>query len=155
MYYDWAKIFKKKSNKELYKIYLGDTLLGPETKEFAKKELEKRGFNFNDLSKQKKKWKLENLIEQQKNDNSSFFRTHSASEYLLMGIIGLIISVISTIFLFSSSLRETITNLNVNTNILVVAFGLIFSFFGFFMHKYKKKKDKKMEDEITELINKL
>ena len=99
MGYNWEKIFKSKSTKELYKIFLGDTLLGSETKEFAKKELENRNFDFNDLIKQKKKWELENLIEQQKSEKSLFFRTQTAFEYLMMGIVGVIILLISVILL--------------------------------------------------------
>ena len=46
MDYNWEEIFRKKNDKELYKIYIGEQKLNLEAKEYAKRELEKRNFNF-------------------------------------------------------------------------------------------------------------
>ena len=70
MSYDWQEVFKNKTSKELYKIYLGDTLLPSETKEFARNELERRNFNFDNIEAHKTAWKLSNLIEEDNYLNS-------------------------------------------------------------------------------------
>ncbi len=62
MGYNWEEIFKKKSNEELYKIYSGDSYLPNETIPFAKKELEKRNFNFDSVHASKLGWKLKDLL---------------------------------------------------------------------------------------------
>ena len=47
MSYNWEKIFEKKSTKELFKIYKGNSFLSKDASIYAKKELEKRNFDFN------------------------------------------------------------------------------------------------------------
>jgi len=74
--YNWEKIFKGKTNKELYQIYLGNTHLPKQTSNYAKKELENRNFDFNDMQNNKAAWKLKDLIEEATYDrlwNYSFF----------------------------------------------------------------------------------
>jgi len=76
MNYDWEKIFKGKTNKELYQIYLGNTHLPKQTSNYAKKELENRNFDFNDMQNNKAAWKLKDLIEEETYDylwNPSLF----------------------------------------------------------------------------------
>ena len=62
MSYDWEKIFESKTNKELYEIYSGNSLLPNETTEYAKQELERRNFNFDDIEGYKSAWRLSDLI---------------------------------------------------------------------------------------------
>lgn len=62
MTYDWKKIFENKKNKELYEIYSGNSMLPKETVEYARQELERRNFDFNDIDNNKSAWKLSELI---------------------------------------------------------------------------------------------
>jgi hypothetical protein len=55
MEYNWTEIFKNKTDRDLYDIYLGQTSLNSEQRDFARIELENRNFNFGNLAKQRKK----------------------------------------------------------------------------------------------------
>lgn len=62
MAYDWKKIFANKTDKELYEIYSGNSFLPHETVEYARQELERRRFDFNDIESSKSAWKLSELL---------------------------------------------------------------------------------------------
>jgi hypothetical protein len=64
MTYNWEEIFKSKSTKELYFIYIGKSFLPNETIAFARKELENRNFDFRDIEYYKKLWEIENIDEE-------------------------------------------------------------------------------------------
>ncbi len=63
MRYNWEEIFKTTSSEDLYRIYKGYSLKPKEAIPFAKKELERRGFDFNDMDNNKKRWQLINALE--------------------------------------------------------------------------------------------
>ncbi len=62
MSYDWEKIFENKTNKEVYEIYSGKSMLPDETEIFARHELERRNFDFNNMEANKSAWELSNLL---------------------------------------------------------------------------------------------
>jgi hypothetical protein len=64
MTYDWEEIFENKSDKELYEIYCGNSLLPELTIPFAKNELKKRKFDFENIELHKDAWKLSRLEEE-------------------------------------------------------------------------------------------
>jgi len=64
MDYNWEEIFRSKSTEELYQIYCGNSFLPQETKYFAKVELERRKFCFDDLDLYRKIWKLDSISEE-------------------------------------------------------------------------------------------
>lgn len=74
MDYNWPEIFKKKTDKELYSIYIGETTLLGEPQKYAEEELKRRKFNFNDLTSFKKKNQLNRLVEEEESLDSSFGR---------------------------------------------------------------------------------
>jgi len=64
MTYDWEEIFENKSDKELYEIYCGNSLLPEITTSFAKNELKRRNFDFSNFELHKEEWKLSRLEEE-------------------------------------------------------------------------------------------
>jgi hypothetical protein len=61
MTYDWKEIFKNKTTRELYDIYSGKSALPDEPIQFAKEELDKRNFDFNNIESFKESSKLEDI----------------------------------------------------------------------------------------------
>ena len=87
MTYNWKEIFKSKSDLELYKIHIGETILNNEAKEFAEEELKSRDFDFNNLEKHKRKWELERLIEEDRYESKNYYLGISNSmQYLILSI---------------------------------------------------------------------
>ncbi len=154
MGYNWTEIFKKKTNKELYKIYLGKSSLGSEVEEFARIELESRNFNFKNLDKQRQKWELENLIEEEKSYSTGLFRPTRSKEFIIMGFIGLVTTIIILISLLRYYfLHKPIGDLTAAFFALII--GIIFTTIGFFNYPRKRKKEQFRETRIKELIKKL
>ena len=155
MTYNWKEIFKNKTNKELYDIYLGNSLLDSDVVEFARIELENRNFNFQNLNKQKQKWELENLIEEEKSYSYPIFPSIKSWQLLFMGYIGLLfasIALISLIFHFSFGQNP---NYDLTATIMALLFGCAFSVIGFINSKKKRKREQFRENRIKELIKKL
>jgi len=63
MSYNWEKIFENKSTKELYNIYKGNSYLSKDAVFYAKKELIKRNFDFENIDAYIVSWKLSDLKE--------------------------------------------------------------------------------------------
>jgi hypothetical protein len=84
MSYDWEKIFSKKTNKELYNIYSGKTDFPKDVRSIAAKELEKRGFDFNNIEHSMAGWKLTQLYDLQKDELEKISNFLGIKEYLLM-----------------------------------------------------------------------
>jgi hypothetical protein len=64
MDYNWEEIFKDKTDKELYKICVGDSFLPASSIPFARKELERRNFDFKNLSIYAEGWKAMEIEEE-------------------------------------------------------------------------------------------
>jgi len=61
--YDWQIAFKDKTDEELYRIYKGQSLLPDYAIKFAKDELDRRNFDFDDMDQDKLSWRISQLIE--------------------------------------------------------------------------------------------
>jgi len=95
MKYNLTEIFKNKTNCELYGIYLGQTSLSTEQRDYARVELENRNFNFKNMDKQSYKWDLENLIKAEKSFSIPLFRSIRSWAYLFIGYGWLVIAIIA------------------------------------------------------------
>lgn len=154
MKYNWPEIFKNKSDKELYNIWLGKSLMGSEVIEFARIELERRNFNFKNLNKHLLKWELENLIEEEKSYTSPVFRLIRSREYIVMGFIGLLTTIIALVSLISYYFFHKPIGDLTGTSLALVT-GTAFTIIGFFNYKRKRKREQFREKRIKELISKL
>ena len=65
MDYNWEEIFIDKSNKDLYDIYIGNSTLPKSTIPLAKRELENRNFDFDNMEGNKTAWKLSKLLQEE------------------------------------------------------------------------------------------
>jgi hypothetical protein len=155
MEYNWKEIFKNKTDRELYDIYLGRTSLNSEQREFAGIELENRNFNFENLDRQRKKWELEHLIEEEKSYSMALFSRTRSWEYLILGFGGLVIAVTTLFLIIANYLAEykPITALTATFFAFVV--GSILTVIGFLQYKSKRSKEKFREKRLKELIKEL
>jgi hypothetical protein len=97
MDYDWQEIFKEKTNKELYDIYCGRSGLPVSAVEFAKIELEKRNFNFENIEDLAYEQKFNSLAEEATKIN--LFLQNNPNSSLKFKLIMSIIAVVP-LFLF-------------------------------------------------------
>ena len=155
MEYNWTEIFKNKTDRELYDIYLGQTSLNAEQRDFARIELENRNFNFKNLDRQRKKWELENLIEEEKSYSIPLFRSTRSWEYLILGFGGLVFAVVALflILVYYFADHKPITDLTATFFAFVV--GSIMTVIGFLKYKSKSAKEKFREKRLKELIKEL
>lgn len=73
MNYNWTEIFKNKSDKELFYIFSGQSLLDKEASDFAELELRRRDFDLKGIDKYNAKWKLEKEKEQYVNSKKPYW----------------------------------------------------------------------------------
>lgn len=154
MKYNWPEIFKNKSDKELYNIFLGKSLMGSEVVKFARIELERRNFNFENQDKHLLKCELENLIEEEKSYTTPVFRSIRSWEYIIMGFVGLLITIIALVSLISYYISHKPIGDLTGTSLALVT-GTAFTIIGFFNYKRKRKREQFREKRIKELLNKL
>ena len=154
MAYNWKEIFKNKTDKELYDIYLGNSSLGSDVMEFARIELGNRNFNFQNLDKHSQKWELENLIEEERSYSSPLFPSIKAWQYLFMGSFGLLFASIALISLIIHFTNGQNPNYDLTSTILALLFGSAFSLIGFINSKKKRRREQFREKRIKELIKK-
>jgi hypothetical protein len=89
-YYNWKQIFKDKSDKELYEIFIGYITFPNEVVQLAKDELDSRNFDFNNIDIIKKGWQLSRLLEEQNFRNQEVMYNKytfiTLREYILLNI---------------------------------------------------------------------
>ena len=100
MNYDWEKIFENKTNKELYDIVIGKKVLSKEAVKFAKAELEKRNFDFENMEANRAAWEISGLIEEE--DNARAEITGRRAKHISVKILFIIIAGIFIIYLVLS-----------------------------------------------------
>lgn len=154
MEYNWTEIFKNKSTRELYNIYLGKSALGSEQREYARVELENRNFDFENPDKQRSKWELENLIEEEKSYNNIFFRSHRSWEYLIMGVAGLVFTLIPLIIILRYYISAKQTQ-DLEGAFFALIIGVAFTVTGFLNYRKKKAREIFRKNRLRELIDKL
>jgi len=151
MSYDWKKIFENKTNKELYQIYTGKTLLPDETFNYAKQELEKRNFDFNNMEANKSAWKLSELLID-KEDAEKVIQENNIktipTKTLYILIPGIIIIYI---------LIVNVLNYNIPIVYLLIMIGttIFYVFFTNFLFNKKKHEQKNRIERIYKLKEKL
>ena len=96
MNYDWEKIFENKTNKELYDIVIGKKVLSKEAVKFAKAELEKRNFDFENMEANRAAWEISGLIEEE--DNARAEITGRRAKHISVKILSIIIAGIFFIY---------------------------------------------------------
>lgn len=153
---NWEKIFKDKPGGELYKIYLGQTKLKPVAVEFAKKELENRNIDLNNIDKYEKKWELEKLIKENEEGRYFLGNITSSKHFLVMAVTGALVGIttIFDVFLESPSLTEKGEKYRLD-EILLFGFSIVFMIFGFVMFKKEKKREDRRNKRIREIIDEL
>ncbi len=158
MSYNWEKIFKNKTDKELYEIFLGRKQLGAEAKEFAEVELKSRNFNFDNIDSHKKKWTLEKLIEEERNESGAYslFRWTSNSKYsLMMAIGGAFLGLLMTFDYFFDFMTKTNGSKNQYEQRGFIIFFFAFSVFGLISYLRKRKYESQRKEKIKELISEM
>ncbi|MDY0102050.1 MAG: hypothetical protein RBS07_03875 [Lentimicrobium sp.] len=158
MSYNWEKIFKSKTDKELYEIFLGRKQLGAEAKEFAEVELKSRNFNFDNIDSHKKKWTLEKLIEEERNESGAYslFRWTSNSKHsLMMAIGGAFLGLLMTFDYFFDFMTKTNGSKNQYEQIGFIIFFFAFSVFGLISYLRKRKHESQRKEKIKELISEM
>ena len=155
MEYNWSEIFKNKTSRELYNIYLGNSSLGSEVIEFARIELKNRNFDFENQDKQRQKWELENLIEEERSYSYPLFPSIKAWQYIFMGFFGLLFTSIALISIIIHLTISHNPNYDMTAAILALVFGTAFTLIGFTNYKKKRKREQFRDKRIKELINKI
>lgn len=148
MYYNWEEIFAEKSNKELYNIYCGNSSLPESTIPFAKKELENRNFDFDNMEVNRAAWRLSSLM-----DEDAFFESQIKKlfyipiKYYLLGVILLII-----IFFFIAPRSHDSIYIGFVSFLLI---GTIYFFSNNYLFKKQQEEIRKRRKEKLELMKKL
>ena len=158
MSYNWEEIFKGKSDKELLEIYLGEKHLNNEAKEYAEKELKSRKFDFDNIDSYKKRWMLEKLIEEERNESGtySFFQwSYNSKQSLMMAIGGAFLGLLMTFDYFFDFMTKTNGSKNQYEQIGFIIFFFAFSVFGLISYFRKRKNENQRQETIKKLINEM
>jgi len=155
MNYNWEKIFKEKSDKELYEIFIGKQKLNEDARIFAEQELKLRNFDFVNLNKQKKKFELEKLIEEEKASKTFSFFSTNEKKFLIMGIFGIFFLLLNILDFFFDFIEKSNTDTTLINKYFFILIGLVFSIVGLIGYRRKKKRRKYRERKIRELIKEL
>lgn len=156
MKYNWTEILKNKSEKELYDIYVGRSVLGSEVMEFARIELENRNFNFENPDKHRKKWELEKLkFEDEESNNNILFKYTHAKEYLIIGYAGIIYAMIALTAIVRYFLGYHDLNNEIARDFFSLVLSLAISIAGFAKYKSKTERERFRETRLKELIDEI
>jgi len=151
MDYDWERIFESKTNKELYDIVVGKVVLSNDAILYARQELDRRNFDFNNMEVNNAAWQLSNLIEEEhfcqiklQNSKQSL---RSFKSYLI--IIGLYLIAFYTVNRF--------TDFDLPIELILVISGIvaILILLNNYTHKKNQQALTKILNEISELKNQL
>lgn len=151
MDYDWKKIFETKTNKELYEIYSGKTLLPNETVKYSQQELERRNFDFNNMEVNTTAWKLSNLLIEE--DNARKVINENNAKTISYTGLYILISVFVIIYIFLLK----VFNYNIPIIYLLILIGITVFYVLFTNYLFNKKKQEQEDriEKINQLIKKL
>ena len=149
MKYDWVKIFKEKDEKELIKIYSGNSHLNFEAAIYAGLELKNRGFDFRRIAliHNDKVARLQQEIENyEKLDfiRSKYFRNLLLNIVALSGLLILIIQHGDKFF------QNDYNIIRLLLYVLIVLFGIATAKWSF--NRFKRNKKKNIEKKFN-LLN--
>jgi uncharacterized membrane protein (DUF485 family) len=147
MDYNWEEIFKEKSNKDLYNIYIGNSMLPKETISFAKKELEDRHFDFDNMEANKTAWKLSKLI-----DEDDMFETEVSMRKLTkISLKSYLLITFGIVLLFLLLFPDSTTK-GLPMSILIMTIIILINNY---IYKLRQAGVDKRRNEILELTEKL
>jgi hypothetical protein len=149
MEYDWEKIFKNKTSKELFDIVSGKVILSYEAVDFAIAELKRRGVDTNDIEFNNKVWRLSNLISD--NDYETVFGNNSI-HISLKSYILIIVGIITI-----SLGLDQYSNITISTGtiLFLIAIITIIVLFENVSYKIRKQNQIKRINEIKKLKSEL
>jgi hypothetical protein len=136
MTYNWTEILKNKTDKELYDIHLGKTLLPKTVQQLSKQELISRQFDFNNIDKHKLAWQLTRIVEE---ENYEKIRDKRAS-FLYINFRQFLIIII--VFLTASLLIYLINKESNYISNEFLLIGILFISLGSILTNYLYKKEK-------------
>jgi len=151
MSYDWEKIFKSKTEKELYQIYTDKVKLNKEAKVFAKQELMLRKFEFDKVDLHKKKWELENLIEEEKDSDTNSLLSTNEYYNLFMGFLGIIYFIFQSLAFKDKIEDESLDMIDFFESLSHVFIAILLILVGFIGYRKKKKRRKYRTEKIKTL----
>ncbi len=150
--YNWKEIFRSKDEKELIKIYGGDSHLNFEASIFAGLELKERGFDFNQIEqihKQKVEELKADILEYQNLD----FKKSKHFKYQINAGLSLAVLVILMIINHKQFQGDGIYKFY-EIIIYVLAFSIVVITSKWNFNRFKKNKEKTIKEK-TELLRKL
>jgi len=145
--YNWEKIFESKTNKELYDIVKGKTVLSKEARNIAKQELERRSFDFNNMEVNKTVWEISEINEEEDIANLEIFSWKA--KFIPLRTYFLIITGI-VIFYFLIN-KSAINPMPLN----VFIFFLLLATFLVWFNNFRYKKQNQAHIKRIERLNKL
>jgi ABC-type multidrug transport system fused ATPase/permease subunit len=148
MYYNWPEIFKEKSDKELYDIYIGRTSLPIEAIELAKAELEKRNFDFDNANNLIFEQKYDRIAEEVAEINLYLQRKPKESIKFLL-VVCVISLILELIFFWYVKMHLIIA---VIVAVFVAVVTLIMHFIKNYTHKEKTERLHQLEEEMRVLL---
>jgi len=152
MNYDWKKIVKDKSTRELFKIATGKSHLDKEAEIAAVDELNNRKLSLEDTERIQKKIELENLIQEQENEigvRSSFFYPNSKTVFPQIFTGALISLAFLIVFFIERNYTKKIYFL------LMTIGGIAISIYSYFSFKKKRAREIARKERIKELMKEL
>ncbi len=152
MSYNWEEIFEKKSTKELFDIYKGKSFLSDrDASRYAKKELEKRNFDFNNIEEYNVVWEIDSLKKDESVYQTEFafnkFQFISIKRYLII-----LVSFVLLLFLFEKYNAEIDFVLFLPYVVILIS---IFTLINNYIYKLQTKSQEKRLRKIKELENEL
>ncbi len=135
MGYDWENIFENKTNKELYDIVSGKIVLTKEAKDYAKQELIKRKFDFNNMEGNKAAWEISEIIEEEEIANSEIF-LRKASFISLRTYFIIISGIVLSYYLIN---KFAINPMPFNAFMFFIALATFFVWLNNFIYKKQQQ----------------
>ncbi len=154
-YYNWKQIFKGKSDKELYEIFIGYITFPNDVVQLAKDELDNRNFDFKNIDIIKKGWQLSRLLEEQNFRNQGviyekyYFIT--LREYILLNIEFALLSLVY--FRFKNIPMEEVVIYYLVTLPIYAIGTLINNFYDLRRQKKYNERLKIQIDDLSALLN--
>ena len=151
MSYNWEKIFKQKSTKELYDIFRGRTTLTGEAIDFAKKELDNRGFNNQEMESTRISWQISELIKDERLEEHDVFNQNvqlfsSVNAVVFSGII--VIALLIALYINPDILTTYETLFTISVVIILAASQII-------ANKRRSRKKEQRRQKLESLLEKL
>lgn len=156
MTYDWERIFEEKSDKELYEIYCGNSLLPETTVSYAKNELEKRNFDFNKMELHNEVWKLSSLEEEIDYLRLEINRRTPASLksiiFIILGLVIIAAIIIQTTNVEKKGIFLSLIVVSMFISIIIITERIIYKKKVASLNQLLEKKTK-LVDKISENVN--